>query len=181
MHEIKKQLLAEEWRDIIGYEGVYQVSNLGRVRSLDRINYKNRFYKGIIKKLVKTGMPNNQYLSTSLNKEGVEKTKRVHVLVAQAFLKHIPDGTHNGYIVDHIDNNSLNNNLSNLQLITNRENLSKDRKGTSKYTGVSWRKDSRNWRARIKVNGKYLTLGTFDNELEASKVYQKALKELVND
>ena len=83
-------------------------------------------------------------------------------------------------VVDHIDNNRLNNNLSNLQCVTQRVNSTKDRKGgTSNYVGVSLHSNIRKkWEAKINVNGKSKRLGLFYTEEEASFAYQSALNEL---
>ena len=103
--------------------------------------------------------------------------KIVSQLIAIAFLNHKPCG--NKMVVDHIDTNKLNNKLYNLQVITNRENTSKDRKnGSSKYLGVSWNKSNKNWSATILINGKPKYLGSFTNEKEASQAYQNELKNL---
>lgn len=168
----------EIWKDIPGYEGLYMVSNLGRVCSLDRqITHKNgRTFniKGILRKPV---ISNAGYLQCSLSKRG-EKIKMisVHKLVAIAFLSHIPDGT-NKVVVDHINHNKLDNKLENLQLISNRENSSKDKIGySSKYVGV--RKFRNKWRAHITTGNKRLHLGTFKTEYEAHLAYQQKLKQL---
>ena len=100
----------------------------------------------------------------------------MHQIVAIAFLNHTPNGLK--AVVDHIDNNPLNNELGNLQIITHRKNLSKDKKGSSKYTGVCWYESRKKWIAGIRVNGKKKHLGYFTNEEEAAEAYQKALKEL---
>jgi hypothetical protein len=84
-------------------------------------------------------------------------------------------------VVDHDDNDKLNNRADNIKLRTNRENTSKDRKGgTSKYIGVSWYKRYNKWRAQIFVNGKIKCLGYFENPLYASNAYQNALNNLIN-
>lgn len=161
--------MQEIWKDIPQYEGVYQVSNLGRVKSL-------KFNK---ERILKTGSNGDGYLMVCFNKDMNQKTFKVHQLVAIAFLNHKPDGTLN-IVVDHIDNNKLNNNVENLQLTTNRHNASKDKKNTSsKYTGVSWCKKSKKWTARIRVNRKQKYLGCFNCETEASKAYQEELKKLL--
>jgi hypothetical protein len=86
------------------------------------------------------------------------------MLVAMAFLNHKPDGTHK-IVVDHINNNKLDNRVVNLQLISQRENLSKDRKdGTSKYVGVCWKKSRNKWQVDIKIDGKRKYLGLFTDE-----------------
>jgi hypothetical protein len=113
-----------------------------------------------------------------LHKYGKIKTIKIHILVAMAFLGHKPDGTQK-IVVDHIDNNPLNNNLTNLQLISQRENVSKDRKnGSSQYTGVSWGKNTNKWRSIIYINNKVKHLGLFTLEEDAAKAYQNALKML---
>jgi hypothetical protein len=100
------------------------------------------------------------YLMVGLLRGGKRKGYLVHVLVAMAFLGHEPNG-HN-MVVDHIDNDKLNNKLENLQVITQRENLSKDRVGySSKYVGVCWVKRENVWKASIYINGERKHLGYF--------------------
>ena len=166
--------MIEEWRSIKGYKN-YEASNLGRIKSLDRLVNSRGSGKRIVKgKILKPFFDNNGYLMVKPN----GKPKRIHQLVAIAFLNHTPDGTHK-IVVDHIDNDRLNNRVDNLQLISNRENSSKDRKGYfSKYVGVSWYKRDRKWVARIRVNGENKNLGHFTNEIEAAESYQTALKTL---
>ena len=152
----------EIYKDIPNYKG-YQVSNLGNVKSLKRKNVLNeRMLKGTVNS---TG-----YLVYSFNKG---KKMKAHQLVAMAFLNHVPSG-YKGLVVDHRNNDKLDNRLDNLQLITHRLNVSKDRKkGSSKYTGVS--KMNNKYTSKIALNGKYLNLGSFKTEIEAHECYQKAL------
>jgi len=157
----------EIFKDIPGYEGIYQVSNLGRVKSL-------KFNR---EKILKLRDNSNGYLQVNLCCERKFKAIRVHQLVAMAFLNHTPDGTMK-IIVDHKDNDKLNNRLSNLQLISARYNTSKDKKGSSKYTGVSWSKASNKWLSTIAINGKIKNLGYFNCELAAAAEYQKKLAEI---
>lgn len=166
--------MEEIFKDIPGYEGIYQVSNLGRVKSLPREIWKNGFY--ITKeKILKPNIGNIKYCYVILYKNLQKKTIRVHQLVAMAFLNHTPCG--HKLHVDHIDNNPLNNQLDNLQIISARLNSSKDRKnGTSKYIGVSWSKVMKKWLSCIVLNGKIKVLGYFEDELEASEKYNNFLK-----
>lgn len=160
--------MIEEYREVKGYEGLYEVSNFGNVKSLKRKGCKND-------RLLKQGI-SVRYLSVQLFKNKIAKTYNVHKLLAIAFLNHVPDGYK--IVVDHIDNNPLNNRLDNLQLITHRENIGKDLKGSSKYIGVSWSKSSKKWLARININGKNKHLGLFTSEIQAAKYYQYELQKL---
>ena len=158
----------EIWKSIPGYKD-YEVSNLGRVRSL----------KWGRERVLRPGLNKRGYAQVVLNKNGKMKTHRVHQLVAQAFLKHTPDG--HKTVVDHIDSDTLNNKLENLRLVTHRENITF---GTlkmnkiSKYTGVTWHKSSKKWLAQIGINGKQKHLGLFDSEEDAGRAYQEKLNEL---
>jgi hypothetical protein len=154
----------EKFKDIVGYEGLYQVSNLGNIKS----------FRSNKERILKSGLGGNGYLTVALHKDGVTKTHTVHRVVAMAFLGHTP----NGYkiVVDHIDNNKLNNMVGNLQLTTARHNVSKDIRGaSSEYVGVSWDKQYKKWRASIYIDGKLKHLGRFKDELKASEAYQNEL------
>lgn len=105
------------WKDIEGYEGLYQISDEGEVRSLDRLATGNskRMLRGKILSKLKTG---TGYYRVDLCKDGKVKRHKVHRLVATAFIKN-PDKKP---FVNHIDNNPLNNNASNLEWCTASEN-----------------------------------------------------------
>lgn len=114
--------MQEIWKDIQGYEGLYQVSNLGRVRSLDRvIQYKNgskHLHKGNILPQRKRRR-NSNYLSVSLYKNDIGKTCVVHRFVAIAFIPN-PE---NKPQVNHKDENPENNCVENLEWVTSYENM----------------------------------------------------------
>ena len=102
----------EVWKDIPGYEGLYQVSNLGNVRSL---RYRNR---DEVRELFLK--PHNQgYLQVELHKDGKRKMFTVHRLVAMAFV----DGYEEGKQVNHIDENKKNNVSTNLEWVTVSQNV----------------------------------------------------------
>lgn len=160
----------EIWKDVPGYEGLYQVSDLGRIKSLVR---KTRLRERILIPLINRG-----YYCVDLSKNGQRKMIKISILVAMAFLGHKPDGTHK-IVVDHLDNIKAHNCVSNLQLITNRENCSKDKfrhNYSSKHVGVCWVKRDKKWKSQICINGELRNLGYFDDEIEASNAYQLALK-----
>jgi hypothetical protein len=108
----------EIWKDLKGLEGIYQVSNLGNVRSLDRLEkFRNglRVRKG---KLMKCS-PNNGYLSVNLKNNGWVKHAFVHRLVAEAFIDSFtPD-----CVVNHVDFDRCNNTPENLTCGTQMDNI----------------------------------------------------------
>ena len=160
--------MLEEWKDVKGYEGSYQVSNLGRVKSLKR---KMR----PVDKILSLPINNTGYLNITLCKDGNQKTLHVHVLMAITYLNHKQCG--NNVVIDHINGDKLDNRLLNLQLISNRENISKSKSGySSKFVGVSWDKALKKWCSKIRIGRKQKHLGYFTVEREASTSYQKALK-----
>jgi hypothetical protein len=168
----------EVWKDIPGYEGLYQVSNLGRVKSLPRERITaNGFVRKYDGKILKCRAP-DRYKLVSLSVNGKIKTYKIHQLVAMAFLNHKPNGLE--LVVDHINDNKLDNRVENLQIVTQRFNCFKTQgKYGSKYKGVCWDKQNNKWRTKIVINGKQKHLGLFKCELSASYAYQKALKELL--
>ena len=170
----------EIWRDIPDYEGFFQVSTFGAVKSLRRIIIRSNGRKQTFKERILKGGISNGYRHVRLHKYKKRKGFKVSVLVAMAFLGHKPDGT-NKIIVDHKDNNRLNDFKSNLQLITIRENSSKDKfRGnyTSKYIGVCWANRTNKWKSQIRINGKKIFLGYFNIEEDAAEAYQNKLKEI---
>jgi len=170
--------MEEIWKDIPGYEGLYQVSNMGRVKSLERMVDDWRGGKRKIgERVLKPRIGGGGYQTVLLYKEGC-RDLRIHQLVAITFLNHTPNG--HTIVVDHVDEDKINNRLDNLQLISNRENTSKGyrhKKTSSIFTGVSWHKMYKKWSANIWIDGKNKYLGRFDTELEAHEAYQKKLKE----
>jgi len=174
----------EIWRDIPGYEGYYQVSDIGRVRSLDRnivyVDGKRRFIKG---KLIKGSLNGKGYRLTTLKKNNIGRTFKFSQLVAMAFLNHKPNGMK--VVVDHIDGDRSDDRVKNLRIVTNRENCSnlfrRDRANlSSKYTGVSWSIKDNAWRVGIQYDKITYNLGAYATELKASDVYQEALDKIKN-
>lgn len=168
--------MEEVFKDVPNYEGHYQVSNIGRVKSLERVVKHHSEGLQIVKeKILKETAANNGYFMVSLYKNNKKrKYVTIHKLVAMAFLSHIP----NGYkiVVDHIDHDKANNRVENLRLVTQRQNVSHRKiEGTSKYTGVCWNKSRNKWKSAIRIKGKVKYLGYFEDEHEAHLAYQKEL------
>lgn len=111
--------ILEVWKDIIGYKGFYQVSNLGNVKSLDRkvisSNRTSYLRKG---KICKQSKSNLGYMTVGFTINNVKVNKYVHRLVAEAFILNLDNKPQ----INHIDCNKENNNISNLEWCTNSEN-----------------------------------------------------------
>ena len=111
--------MSEIWKDIEGYEGLYQVSNYGRVRSLDRYVKQNHNTKQLKKgKIIKQQKGHKGYLILSLCKDKKRKTFKVHRLVAQAFIPNLENKPQ----VNHINGDKTDNRIENLEWATNGEN-----------------------------------------------------------
>lgn len=106
---------AAVWKDIVNYEGLYQVSNTGEVRSLPRETTKGRIIKQYVNK-------RNGYCYVSLSKENKRISKRVHKLVCRAFIQNIKDGYDKSYTIDHINGDKTDNSVENLEVCTQSEN-----------------------------------------------------------
>ena len=154
-------IIVEEWRNINGYLN-YQVSNIGRVRNIK---------SGCI---LKPGTNHNGYLYLILCLNGKRKSRKVHHLVALAFI----DNPMNKPTVDHIDCKAkFNNTVINLRWATVYEqgaNKSKQLNTSSRYKGVCWYKSTSKWAAQIRIDKKNKHLGLFKSEEAAALAYNKA-------
>lgn len=153
-------------KPIKGYEGLYSIDESGNVFS---------HVRNITLKQGLSRTDNRGRLFVILLKNKQRNIRYIHQLVAETYLNHVACGYK--LVVDHIDNNPLNNHVSNLQLISNRLNLSKDKKNkTSKYTGVSWNKQKSKWIAQLNIGMTKIYLGQFNCELAAAFAYNSKLK-----
>tara|TARA_R110000868_G_scaffold50875_5_gene162001 strand:+ start:358 stop:1062 length:705 start_codon:yes stop_codon:yes gene_type:complete len=149
----------EIWKQVVGYEGHYEVSNLGNVRSL-------KWNKFTDIKLITT---RNGYLSAGLWMNNINKIFMVHKLVAMAFLNHKPN-KFDTLVIDHIDRNRLNNNISNLRLVSQRENCIKE-PPKSGYLGVQYNGLNKKWHVRPRINKKTRHFAYFDCPKIAGQAY----------
>ena len=123
----------EEWRDIPGYEGLYQASNTGYIRSLDRTvkcgESGKRKLKG--KKLTPIKLKSG-YLSVAPSKNGKSQGIHVHLLIIKAF----SEGNHDNMVCIHKDGNLLNNTINNLCWVPHTEMNQGEKAGTHKLTKI---------------------------------------------
>ena len=115
--------MEEIWKDIVGYEGLYQVSNLGRVKSLSKFHCTSKNYSSLgywsKEKILKPIIGVQGYLYVNLYKNKKHNFKRIHILVAQSFIKN----PNKFSMVNHKDENVMNNVVSNLEWCDNKYNL----------------------------------------------------------
>lgn len=174
----------EIWKPVKGYEGRYEVSNIGRVRSLTReercIIRHGNIYRLHIRtregRLFKQQTSIHGYFQVNLRKNGNCRPSLVHHLVYEAFI-----GSRKNIIIDHIDRNRKNNKVENLRTVSKYENAwnCKKQKGKSGFIGVYKKPKSKNiFRAYISHNKKQLFLGYFKTPEEAARAYDKKCLEL---
>ncbi|MBL0317470.1 MAG: HNH endonuclease [Flavobacteriales bacterium] len=174
--------MEEIWKDIPNYEGKYQVSNKGRVKSMARrakSGIKNGLtHRPVNERILKPSITKGYYMVVLSDKTRHAFT--VHGLVARVFI-----GPRNGFVVDHIDGNKLNNELVNLEYVSPTENSLRYRraaKSSSVYVGVSKRQNKTRavWQANIQINNKKTNLGIFLTEEEAHEAYQKVSNSVID-
>lgn len=123
--------MKEIWEDIEGYEGYYQISNLGNVKSLDRMVKNNHGFCLRKGKLIKSLINKQGYYFVNLKKNSQNEIKLIHRLIAETFI----NNDNNFPCVNHIDGNKLNNNVNNLEWCTYSHNIKEAfRLGLNKYT-----------------------------------------------
>ena len=108
--------MEEIWKDIKGYEGLYQVSNYGRVKSLEKIDLKGYHRR---EKILITSCGSDGYCQVGLTKKNIRKMYKAHRLVAEAFIPN-PE---NKPQINHIDGDKTNNVMKNLEWVTREENM----------------------------------------------------------
>jgi hypothetical protein len=146
-----------EWRDVKGYEGRYEVSENGDLKSILKSGSEKKL-KGSISK--------EGYRQFTLNwgEENKRNTYTGQQLVAMSFLGHIPNSTI-GYVVDHINDNKLDNRVENLRLISNHANGIK-RLNKNQLFGVTKKPNGR-WYSKVWHLNKTIYLGSYNTEIEA--------------
>lgn len=164
--------MIEEWVGVVGFDKLYEVSNLGNIRNT----------RG---KILKTYLINSGYKSIKLTVNTIRTSKLIHRLVAEAFI----DNPEKLKEVNHIDENKINNSLSNLEwcdssfnkqhsiksgrynkIFTQKNSLGKKHlpDNHSKYHNVTYHKSRKKWSATIRVKGKNMFQKRFDKEIDAA-------------
>lgn len=156
--------MKEIWKDVIGYEGYYQVSNIGNV-------YSNR--RTIV---LKHREGRDGYLNVSLSVDGKKKLKKIHRLVYESFIGELD----RSLVIDHIDNNPHNNHVSNLRQITTRKNTTRGKVNKTGLTGVRFFKQIEKYGSEIQIEGKSYFLGVHESKKGAKKAYDIALSGWIN-
>lgn len=160
-------LECEIWKDVVGYEGAYIVSNAGNVKRVKA--------KGTNERLVAKVPDRDGYIKVHLSRNGKAKKAILHRLVASAFIG--PSKLE----VDHINGIKTDNRVENLEYVTSRENQlrCKERIGTkSKLRGASWHSQNSKWQAEIRINNIRHYLGTFNTATEAHIAYMNKLNSI---
>jgi hypothetical protein len=165
--ETNESLLLEEdqeiWKDVLGYEGIYQISSLGRVKSLSRKRSDGGTSKEIF---LKPFTEKKGYFRHTLFKNSKGLKFLAHRLVANAFI----ENPFNKISINHIDSIKTNNSIQNLEWVSIMENnchKSLNIESSSKYVGVSFYKRTNKWQSNICVLGKRTYLGRYETEEEA--------------
>lgn len=165
--------MIEEWKDIEGYEGRYQVSNHGHIRTCARfVNTQWTTPRYLDSQIMKPYFFKYYYVSLA-SPDGRKKRIKLHRLVAKAF---IPNPDNKPY-VDHKDGDVHNNCVSNLRWATNSDNQANQKpvlRNTSGYRGVSFHKYRKKWTAAITKDRIKIHLGDYAEPEAAALVYNEA-------
>jgi hypothetical protein len=167
LHEFtQKELNSEVWKDVIGYDYQYQISNLGRFK---RVTAYTKRHTGFITRGVfdKFG-----YLRVNVVENKKAKTLKVHRIVTYHFLNNYSEDLS----VNHKNFNKSDNRIENLEMMTYSENALdfilkvKKEKSYSNILGVGYHSQLGKWTTRVNKNGKRVSLGTYSTKEEAEKV-----------
>lgn len=171
---------SEIWKDITGFEGMYQVSDLGGVKTLGRTYLHQGIRQGWWKEGLLTGKSNGKgYMHVVLRREGRSYRFAVHRLVMAAFV----GAPCQGVEVDHTNGIKEDNRLCNLRYCTRIDNMRAGnhirKNKSSRYVGVRWHKASGRWQSSVTDRGRQFYIGLFSTEDEAHQAYTKKVASLM--
>ncbi len=162
---IQQNILFETWKPVVGYEGFYEISSHGRLKSLRK------------SRLILLSKNSEGYYNVKLSNNNGYRNHKIHRLVAQAFL-----GTPaKGMVVNHKNGCKTDNKVDNLEYVSPRDNVAHSILHKNKrcaFIGVDFQKRVGKYRARILVNGVTKHIGLFYSQEEAGQAYQAALRNL---
>jgi hypothetical protein len=156
----------EIWMPIKGYEGIYEISDKNRVKSLEKTVIGGRYN---CPRLLKEKILKDCRGDVSLFKNKVKKTYDVYTLKQIHFNDFEPKGKRK----EVVKNDEI---ITRRKFVQDIKRKLKDK--TSKYVGVSWHKRNKKWRALIMINKKDIHLGVFEKELDAKFMYEKAVRNI---
>lgn len=166
----------EEWKDIRGYEGIYQVSDKGRVRSFRVKDGYVGFKLSDTPKLISLIPNGNGYLYVSLVKDGKRTNHYVHRMVAEAFIGPIPKG----HVINHIDYDKANNSAENLEIVTQKDNvlysahkMRRPKKRTGDYY-IRYREKNNSYEVTVRLRH----VGTYKTIEEARKARDEYINKI---
>lgn len=175
--------MIEQWIPVKGFKSIYECSTEGRIKSLPKYIYPNKNRGGFWTNSVilsETNINPDGYKVCTLydeNNKGI--TKSMHHFIFYSFN---PDlSPKRGFEIDHLDNDKMNCKPTNLALITSRRNSIKrslQKPKTSRFSGVYWCTAKGKWTSTIRIDGKKIFLGRYDDEELAAKAYTDKLKTL---
>lgn len=164
----QEELSTEEWKDIIGYDYEYQISDLGRLKRV------TSFHKNKENTITLGSFDSDGYLRIGLVKDGKSIGKKLHRLVGEYFI----EGYCEELTINHIDFVKNNNRKVNLELMTSAENALdyvikvKKESSSSNCLGVGYHKQLDKWTTRINIEGHRKSLGVFDTKEDAECAIQ---------
>ena len=132
---------------------------------------------GLVYSSFKNGLKNRRLFNNYWQYNIGDRSLFAHQIVAITYLDHVLDGGKKTH-VDHIDGNKQNNHVDNLRVVTARDNIGRGRGKTSSLTGVCWSKQNKNWVAHIRIDGRLMYLGSYEDEIDAGIAYRNAKAKL---
>jgi hypothetical protein len=165
--------MEEIWKDIPNFEGMYQVSNLGMVKSLERTKFNCYSQIKVNERILTCNVHRCGYLWIGLSKDNKRTRFYVHRLVMYVFTGK------SDLQVDHINGDKKDNRLINLRYVTNRENCTNYHKNKNTFKGYSYDKRKGKYVAQIYHNKKHKFLGHFNTPEEAKTAYLNFLNTIL--
>jgi len=151
----------EIWKDIKDYEGIYQVSNLGRIKSISRVKWNRFQFINVEEKILKTSIHKTGYINIQLSKNSVSKNFSLHRLIAECFI----ENPEKKPCINHINGKKEDNSIDNLEWSTYSENNLHARKSGLNKISMRQRESAKKLCSKIVLN---LETGIFYDTIQAA-------------